>query len=81
MPDLAVIWKISIIQNNYNCTKCGNQLFDANKNAFTGGAGLDPDDMEVVHCMGCGLIAGIARERPKGDVKLGEIQQYKGAGK
>ena len=80
MPNLAVTWKCSIINNKYKCTKCDNQLFDANKNAFTGGAGLDPDDMEVVHCMSCGLIVGIVREKPHGNVKHGEIQQFKGAG-
>ncbi len=80
MSDLAVTWKISIINNDYKCTKCGNKLLNTKTKSFTDGAGLDPDDMEAVHCMGCGLLVGIAKEKPHGDVKIGKIQQFKGVG-
>lgn len=80
MPNLAVVWKHSITKNNYNCTKCSEKLLNTDTNSFTSNVGFDPDDVEVVHCMNCGIVIGLARERPKGDVKLGEIQQFKGAG-
>lgn len=37
MANLAVVWKLSITENEYKCTKCGRKLLDVTYSHYLSG--------------------------------------------
>ena len=59
---LAWIWKKSIYDNGFRCTRCGALLFDAEKNRPTDGVGFDPAHPWRNFCVKCKLPVAVTQE-------------------
>lgn len=53
---LALVWKKTVYDNGFNCTRCGAPLFDTATNQPTDNLGFDPLHPSQHYCMKCKLF-------------------------
>lgn len=58
----ALVWRESVYKNNFRCSHCGAQLWDAANDQPTANLGYDPDIPNNLHCMKCKTCVATMKE-------------------
>ena len=59
---IAWVWKKSVYDNGFKCTKCGALLFDTKTNQPTDNVGFDPAMPWMNYCVKCKILVATTQE-------------------